>query len=317
MSNDTNTSQEAAGARLALSRRSFLRGLGAAAGAVAVSGLTGAGVARAAEDFPHYPDRFGMLTDTTLCVGCRLCEHACAKANGKPEPASDPKVLETLRRPTAQALTVVNRYDIPGSDAPVFRKVQCMHCDEPACVSACPVKALRKTSKGPTVYNEDLCMGCRYCMVACPFSIPAYEYSDPLTPKVVKCIMCYERATKDGNPPACASACPTKATIFGTREELLHVARERVVSHPDKYVDHIYGEHEAGGTSWLYLSSVPFEHLGFPAEVGRIPYPEFTRDFLLAVPVAYVMMPPALAGIQALIKRREALAKGEGKEGSN
>lgn len=297
-----------------LTRRGFLRAVGAVAGAAALSALTGGGVARAAEDFPHYPDRFGVLTDTTLCIGCRLCEMACAEANGKPAPAADPKVFESVRRPSTKALTVVNRYFIPGSDKPVYRKVQCMHCDEPACVSACLVKAMRKTAKGPTVYDENLCIGCRYCMVACPFGIPSYEYNNPLSPKVHKCQMCYGRATKDNKPPACASVCPTKATLFGKRAELLHLARERILKEPDRYVDHIYGEHEAGGTSWLYLSSVPFEYLGFAKEVGRTPYPEFTRDFLLAVPVAYVMMPPTLAGIQALIKRREGQVKSEGKE---
>ncbi len=294
-----------------LSRRHFLRATAALAGSMALAGLVEGRAALAAEDFSGYPDRYGMLTDVTKCIGCRMCEIACAKANDLPAPPTDPTVFERRRRPTVQAYTVVNRYDNPATGSPVYRKVQCMHCDEPACVSACLVKALKKTPEGPVVYDENLCMGCRYCMIACPFSILSYEYAEPLTPRVRKCIMCYWQATKDGNAPACASACPTKATIFGKRNELLKLARERIVQEPGKYVDHIYGEHEAGGTGWLYLSAVPFDQLGLPADLGRTPFPEFTRDFLLAVPVAYVTVPPLLAGINAVMKRREKISAEE------
>ncbi|MHB1006565.1 MAG: 4Fe-4S dicluster domain-containing protein [Chloroflexota bacterium] len=297
--------------RPAVSRRGFLRAAGAVAGGVALGGLTNARVALGAEEFPHYPNRFGILTDTTKCIGCRLCETACAQANGKPAPSTDPKIFDTQRRPTTKGLTVVNRYLNPANGQVVYRKEQCLHCDEPACVSACLVKALKKTPEGAVTYDENLCMGCRYCMIACPFSLPSYEYDDPLTPKVTKCPMCFELIRKEGGQPACVAICPTKATIFGKRADLLKVARERIVKEPGKYVDHIYGEKEVGGTGWLYLSAVPFANMGLPANTGTTAYPEFTRDFLLAVPVAYVMIPPTLAGIHALAKRREKLADGD------
>lgn len=282
-------------------------------GATALGGLKGPGVALAAEDFPGHPDRYGMLTDITKCIGCRMCEQACAKANNLPAPPADPAIFEKKRRPTAEALTVVNRYTNPATGKPLFRKEQCMHCDEPACASACLVGAIKKTPEGPVVYNEDVCMGCRYCMVACPFGRLAYTYNDPLTPKIMKCTMCYERASKKGETPACASACPTKATLFGRRSDLLKIARQRIMQEPDSYVDHIFGETEVGGTSWLYLSPVPFDQIGFPKNLGKTPYPEFTRDFLLAVPLVLIMWPAALTGVNALIRRRDRIAAEERK----
>ncbi len=306
--------------RATISRRCFLKAVTAVGGSVALGELAGIRVARAAEDFPGHPDRCGMLTDITKCMGCRICEAACAKANNLPAPPSEPSVLDKRRRPSATALTVVNRYNNPATGAPVFRKEQCMHCDEPACASACLVGALKKTPEGPVIYNEDICMGCRYCMIACPFGRLSYEYNDALTPAVRKCTMCYQRVVKGGDAaPACASACPTKATIFGKRSELLTIARQRIFQEPGKYVDHIFGEHEVGGTGWLYLSAVPFDQLGFPTNLGKTPYAEFTKNFLLAVPLVLMMWPAALTGVNALIRRRDNSAleqhKDEHKEG--
>lgn len=300
-----------------LSRRGFLRAAGIIGGAALVGGggalfpLKGAG---AVEDFCGYPDRCGALTDMTMCIGCRMCEMACAKQNGLPAPATGAEVLEKQRRPTAQAYTVINRYTVPGSDKPVYRKVQCMHCDEPACASACLVGAIKKTPEGPVVYNENVCIGCRYCMIACPFGNLAYDYNSALTPAIKKCILCNERIKSEGGP-ACATACPTKATIFGKRKDLLKVAHERIRQNPDKYVNHVYGEFEVGGTSWLYLSAVPFDKVGFPTDVGRTPYPEFTRDFLLAVPLVLMMWPGALAGLNAALRRKEQADRAEAEAG--
>ncbi len=153
-----------------------------------------------------------------------------------------------------------------GNDLNV--KVQCMHCEHPACVSACIVGALKKDPKGPVHYDPDVCIGCRYCMIACPFQIPAYEYEKALTPRVMKCTMCFERTIKNNQVPACVEICPTEAILFGKRKDLLKIAHERIRTNPNRYVDHIYGEYEVGGTSWMYLSNQQFTDIGFP-ELGN------------------------------------------------
>ncbi len=212
-------------------------------------------------------DRWGMLVDTTLCVGCRHCEWACKQQNKLPSDHlstfSDESVFKKMRRPDDKSYTVVNRFDNPENpDKPVFVKVQCMHCDHAACVSACLVGAFEKTDKGPVVYDGWKCMGCRYCMVACPFQIPAYEYFNALTPVVRKCTFCFERVSSEGDFPACCKICPQEVMTFGKRSDLLKAARQRIEKQPDRYVPKIYGEHEVGGTGWLYLAEVPFEKLG-------------------------------------------------------
>lgn len=292
-----------------VSRRKFLQGLGVAAGAAAIVPLWRPSLVSAAENFTGYPDRYGMLSDTTMCIGCRSCEAACNQANGLPAPElpfSDRTVFDEKRRPDAGAWTVVNCYSTGDGDGQkVYRKLQCMHCNEPACVAACPAAALKKMPEGMVIYDEHVCIGCRYCMNACPFSMLSYEYDDAFRPAIRKCLLCYQRVTESGGIPACAEACPTKGTIFGKRSELLRIARERISNNPDKYIDHIYGEHEVGGTSWLYLSAVPFQQLGFPQELGTEPYLEYTRDWLLGVPLVLVMWPALLMGLHKVAKYRE------------
>ena len=147
-------------------------------------------------------------------------------------------------------------------------------------------------------------------MAACPFYIPAYEYSNLLTPKVMKCQMCYSRI-KEGKIPACAEACPMEAIAFGKRADILKFARERIVKHPDRYINHIYGEREAGGTGWLYISPVSFERLDFPIDVGTKPYPEYTKGFLSWVPVVLVLWPGILVGIHHITKPEEKKVENE------
>ena len=225
-------------------------------------------------------DPLGVLVDTTACVGCRLCEHACKKANGI-EPGElasydDTSVFTEKRRPSPDCLTVVNRWDNPGDPAkPVFVKVNCVHCNHAACVSACIVGALRKKDDGSVTYDAWKCIGCRYCMVACPFQLPAYEYDDVLTPHIQKCQFCFT-TRKGGKRPACVEVCPRQAMTFGKRDELVDLAHEKVRSEPTRYVHHVYGEHEVGGTSWMYLSSVPFEQAGF-LKVGAAAPPALTE----------------------------------------
>jgi len=295
-----------------INRRTFLRAAGVVAGVAALETLGSPLRADANEDFTGHPDRFGMLTDTTKCIGCRACERACNRVNDLPPPEqrfADPSVFASERRPSSDAWTVVNQYPSPvKGDSPIYCKVQCMHCEEPACVSACLVGALKKTPEGPVIYNEDVCIGCRYCMNACPFNMLSFEYDDPVRPAIRKCIMCYSRIVKDGGVPACASACSIQATLFGKRSDLLQIARTRIHNRPERYVNQIYGEHEVGGTGWLYLSAVPFEKIGLPTGLGGQPYPEFTRDWLLGVPVVLIGWPALFLGLNELSKRRERLA---------
>jgi Fe-S-cluster-containing dehydrogenase component len=295
-----------------VSRRVVLK----VAGAAGVSLLAGRPArARAAGNRRRVEESLAVLIDTTLCEGCRACEAACSEANELPQPAmlGQEAVYETRRTTDSRSYAVVNRYDDPKDGrGPTFVKTQCMHCLEPACASACLVSAMEKTPEGPVVYHKERCIGCRYCMIACPFGIPKFEYEKAL-PYVQKCSLCIHRL-REGKPPACASICPSGAIRFGKRGELLEIARTRIYQNPDRYVHHIYGEHEVGGTGVLYLSAVPFEKLGFPTDVGETAYPEFTRAFLSAVPFVLTLWPPFLMGLYAFTKNRERNARAEGNE---
>ena len=251
-----------------LNRRNFFRVIGAAGASAAVSPKkAGAWESKAP------PDAYGCLVDLTRCIGCRKCEEACSRVNELPVPEIADchcTVFDEDRRPSDDAYTVINRYFTGRVDqfkkpVPSFVKVQCMHCQDPSCVSACIVGALTKDDKtGAVRYDVTKCIGCRYCMVACPFEIPAYEYDDPITPRVMKCTFCYDRISEKGGLPGCAEICPTEAITFGRRDTVLKLAKKRVSENPGKYVQHVYGEKEVGGTSWLYISDVPFEEVNLP-----------------------------------------------------
>ncbi len=264
-------------------RRDFLKHVGwlTAAGTGALSAqnalASGHGGHSAGPDDP-----MGVLVDLTACVGCRLCEHACKKANGADpgplEAYDDQTVFKVKRRPAPDALTVVNSW--PGSDSDpgtksVYAKLNCMHCNYSACVSACIVGALTKEENGAVIYDAWKCIGCRYCMVACPFQLPAYDYDDALTPQVRKCQFCNHR-TAEGKLPGCVEACPRQALTYGKRRELLALAHEKIENEPDRYLGTVYGEHEIGGTSWMYISGVPFEQAGF-LTLGNAAPPELTE----------------------------------------
>ncbi|HPF70232.1 MAG TPA: 4Fe-4S dicluster domain-containing protein [Candidatus Krumholzibacteria bacterium] len=256
-----------------VTRREFLKITGTAAGTAAAA-LAGVETAQARPALD--PDRVGVLCDFTLCVGCRRCEWACSDANGLAhgplESYDDKSVLAAMRRPSEKALTVINRYPaLEGQPKPLDVKVNCLHCEHPACVSACPVSALQKNPLGPVTYDASRCIGCRYCMVACPFQIPAYEYRNATTPRVMKCTLCSERTLKDHLPPACVQICPQEALLYGARDALLSVAHDRIRTHPGRYVDHVYGEHEVGGTSWLYLCDRGFQDVQLPAVADSSP----------------------------------------------
>jgi len=296
---------------MSLSRRTFLGWLGAA-------GITAAGSkanAATTQHFEGYPDAKAVLHDTTLCIGCRRCEAACNTVNNLPppeKPFTDLSVLDHSRRTTSKTYTVVNRRAGNG-DGPVFVKKQCNHCLEPACASVCFVKALTKTPEGAVVYDASVCVGCRYCMIACPFEIPTYEYDSAYSPRVMKCTMCHPRVL-EGKLPGCVEACPTEALVFGRRDDLLKIARQRIARRPDKYEDHIYGEREMGGTDWLYLAGVPFDTIGMRTDLGVTPAPELTAGALGAVPMVVGIWPVLLTGIYAMSKRKEKIAAQEKKK---
>lgn len=280
---------------MTIDRRKFLKVTASVAGATVVSQP-----ARAIAKLTAVParrDSAGVLVDTTKCIGCRSCEAACNEVNNLPKPEVDlydPSVLESRRQTDSTSYTVVNAFLVLQDGSRVTVKSQCMHCQEPACASACFVKALEKTSMGPVVYHEDRCVGCRYCMVACPFSLAKFEY-EKAVPAIKKCQFCFARQAA-GKPPACVEACPAGALTFGKRHELIETARSRIYNNPDQYVHHIYGEHEVEGTSWMYISSVPFEDLGFRTDLGTTAYPTFTQGFLSAVPLVLIIWPAILTG---------------------
>ncbi len=279
-------------------RRNFLKWLGAGMTGSLASGLFRPAKLKA-NTLTHGKEFVGMLVDTTRCIGCRSCEAACAVAHGLPVPdVKNKSVFKQVRKTSETQLTVVNRYSTERGD--VYVKTQCMHCNQPACAAACLVKAMEKTKDGPVIWNTN-CMGCRLCMVSCPFDIPKFEYASA-TPKIQKCDLCWDKL-KEGEQPVCVQSCPMDAIIFGTRREVLDEAKKRIYQQPDKYVHHIYGEHEVGGTGYMYLASVPFEQLGFKTNLGTQAYPELSAPFLFNVPIILLLWPAFLIGVSSLTRK--------------
>ena len=300
-----------------MERRKFLRVLGltgVSALAAPVAGRASAG------DFPGDPDPFGVLHDSTLCIGCRRCEAGCAKVNALPAPGKpfdDLAVLEETRGLDTAFWTVVNKYPVVvnGQAKNVFRKQQCNHCLQPACVSACFAGALSKSPYGPVTYDPALCVGCRYCMIACPYYVPAYDYHNVWNPLMYKCTMCAPRIG-EGLLPGCVEDCPAGALIFGRRTDLLRLAWEKIRRMPDVYVEHVYGEHEMGGASWLYIGAVPAQQLGLPV-LGGTPAPDLTAGFRNFAVMLAGLGPVLLGGICAMNRRRGRDAATAGEDGKS
>jgi len=234
-----------------------------------------------------------ILVDITKCIGCRSCENACKQVHGLP--------LNEEAKLSATALTVIEEH----GDRYVRR--MCMSCQDPACASACLVGALKKTELGPVTYDASKCIGCRYCIVACPFNVPRYEWAK-LAPTVKKCDMCYARQVK-GQDPACVEACPVQASIVGWRDEILEEAQKRILL-DSKYVKRIYGSEEAGGTSVFFISDVPFEKLGF-GTVPAQPMPVLTANALGDIPTVVLVGGGLLAGLYWITNRRKQVALAE------
>jgi len=239
-----------------------------------------------------------LLVDITKCIGCQTCSSACKEAHGMP---GDPE-------PHLSATAFNTVQEKEGK----FVRKMCMHCEQPACASACLVGALKKTDYGPVIYDKSKCVGCRYCMMACPQSVPRYEWSK-LAPYMKKCDMCYERISQ-GKPTACAEACPVQATIFGNRADILREARKRIVEDAN-YVPHIYGEREFGGTSMFFISDVEFEKLGFkPTSQDRVPLRTLTANAMGDAPMVVTVGGSILAGLYWVTQRRKEVALTEALE---
>jgi len=240
-----------------------------------------------------------LLFDATLCAGCGACTTACRETNHLPE-TEGPDLSD-------QRFTVLKK--TAAKDGEVNYRRLCMHCLDPTCASVCPVGAFRKTAAGPVVYNAEICMGCRYCIQACPFSVPRFEWSS-LAPRVRKCGLCADRLAA-GKPNACAEACPSGATLAGEREALLKEARSRLAAEPGKYVQKIYGEHDAGGTCVLVLSPVPFTQLGLPENLPAHPLPVLTFRALSGIPPFLGGGSVLMAGLWWLTRRKTEVARFE------
>ena len=262
----------------------------------------------------------GVLVDLTKCIGCGSCVVACKMYNNNKWVDNRVNLLGVDRSATAigedatladENWTVIQKHCPPASEGrgEVWRfvKRQCLHCKEPACVSSCFATAFKQTEAGPVEYYPQLCVGCRYCMLACPFSIPKFQWDNPL-PMLTKCSMCGERV-KDGDAPACVSVCPTNVMTFGRYEDVYAEARRRLTAPDNKYVQHIYGEKEAGGTLWIYISDKPFEELGFRMNVPKHSLPSNTSNFMRATPIVGLIWFGVLSLLYVFTKRRADVKK--------
>ena len=231
-----------------------------------------------------------LLIDLPRCTGCRGCQVACKQEFKRPAEKTEFFAGPGYQNPAdlskdTWCLVTYNEVEINGRFEWVFGKRQCMHCRVPGCASACPVKALEKLDSGAVMYHKDKCIGCRYCMLACPFVVPRFEF-DSWNPYITKCTMCEHRQAR-GEIPACAKVCPTGAITFGERDKMIVEARSRIAANPSNYIHKIYGLEEAGGTCVLHISGVPFGELGYITNVPASPMVEHTEGAMHSIP--YVM----------------------------
>lgn len=253
-----------------------------------------------------------FLIDMTKCTGCRGCQVACKQWNQLGAEKTEFFTGEGYQNPPLMSEYTFTRikfrdYEKNGQNEFAFYKEMCMHCNEPACASVCPVGAFKKTKEGPVTYDADRCIGCRFCMVACPFGVPKYEWSKAL-PLVRKCTGCYSRV-KEGLKPACATTC-VSAITYGNRDEMIKEANKRIAARPEKYLKKLYGSEEAGGTSVIYLTALPFDELGFK-QVTKRPLPSYTWQALRLVPGIFLTVGSSLSLLSWFNHRKERIAKEE------
>ncbi len=321
-----------------MKRRDFLKAsLGGGAA------LLGAGNAEARGNLEPTEEAIGMLYDSTLCIGCKACVSKCKEVNGMPPtPLGDETAWDSAYDLSAQTLNVIKVYsDGEGElkdaveNGYAFEKRSCMHCVDPGCVSVCPVTAMRRHPKtGIVTHHPDACIGCRTCMVGCPYNVPQFDYDNPFG-EIHKCQMCnqagVERIDK-GQMTGCAEACPTGATLFGSRKALLEEAKRRMTlkpgeiynyprgdvrspdSHHEKavpeYRQHVWGEKEAGGTNVLHISSIPFDKLGMPPLQERS-YASISETVQHTL-YSYMALPAiALAGLTYVVRRNTEDEEGD------
>jgi len=240
-----------------------------------------------------------ILTDTTKCIGCNECAIACKRVNRLAPDAPRRWDLE-------DGLSARNWTSVVEGPNHSYARQQCRHCLDPACVASCPVGALSKTEIGAVVYDNGKCMGCRYCMMACPYGVPRYDWDEPV-PYVRKCILCYDRI-RAGGQPACTEACPAKATVFGDRDELIAEAHRRIAqAPPGTYIDKVWGERDLGGTSVISISNVDLSFLAPQHPAGSVPLPETTALAMDAVPFVFTGVVGAMAGLNWIVRRRMKL----------
>lgn len=241
------------------------------------------------------PTQIGILVDVTRCTGCNQCIDACAAANQTG--------IDAFRIQQSPDRLSANRWSsIVESQEGAFVRKFCRHCLEPACVSVCPVGAMYLTKEGVVRYDKDKCMGCRYCMMACPYGIPRYDWDTPV-PLVKKCTLCYDRLT-EGKLPACVETCPEGVLTFGERSELLKIAHQRIEENPERYLAQVIGENEVGGTSVMYLSHVPLDFLGYTGKPGNQPLPDLTWQWLGKVPPIAIGVAGLMTGLVYVMGRR-------------
>lgn len=279
---------------MSINRRDFFKVIGITG--MTIIGFNSSGSPKSTDDETEF---HGILYDSNICMGCRACEKACAKAHDLPEPEDEMKP-GVLRKTSEKQRCVVNSYETEQGE--FYVRNQCMHCNEPACAAACLTKAMYKTKEGPVIWREDKCMGCRYCMISCPFDVPKFDYNST-NPKIQKCDMCYDRIV-EGELPVCVETCGT-ALFFGTRRELIAEARRRIAEWPEMYIENIYGEHTVGGTGYLYLAPVSHKELGFDIKLQKNSYPSLTKSFLYSVPAVDVLVPSLLLGLHAATKNKQ------------
>ncbi len=238
------------------------------------------------EEAPEY----GFLIDATLCIDCRACLVACSVQNQVP--------MEHTRIWIKETGVYGNFPELKRYTAPYH----CMHCVDPSCVSACTVGALQQNQDGVVVYDSDRCIGCRYCMYACPFEVPNFEWEQRLA-LIIKCDLCFSRL-EEGRQPACEATCPTQAIRFGKHAQMLKLAHDTIAAEPHRYVDHVFGEFENGGTSTFYISPVPFDQLGFPSTDQTESPAHFNRLVTEGTPTVAVGVALGMTGIYLAIKRQ-------------
>lgn len=241
-----------------------------------------------------------VLLDTSKCVGCLDCVTACQKWN-KLTPELNPQDFS----PVSWTL-VKSRPKTTGNENDfLYSKWQCMHCVQPTCTAVCPVGALSKTEDGPVLYDKTRCIGCEYCVTACPFHAPRFDNGENRV--VDKCTMCADRLA-NGLEPACVEICKYHALAFGRRDAIIAKANEA-----ESQGAYVYGRNEVGGTSWIYVSAVPFRERGFP-EVGQISYPDRSRGMWISQIVTMVVGVALIWAMSWYMRRRGKAVKGEAKD---